>query len=246
MIDGLESLSQTEIQNHECIRLALFLPQYSINDHCELIPMGAGVVGYKLIETLAKALKIKMQIVRQSSPPKAVEALNEGACDVLIMGVEESRKKLVDFTPPVIQFDYAYLVPPGSPINEMSEVDRSGHRISVPGGHASWIALKKLILYADIVDTDVPDKAFALVRDGDVEVFALPREQLIDYAEMLPGSRILSQGFGVNDVGFAVAKGERQLLKFMTEFVRRTKSSGLVNKILFDSELISRGFNSVE
>ena len=96
---------------------------------------------------------------------------------------------------------------------------------------------------AIFADTDVPDEAFALVRDGDAEVFALPREQLLDYKEMLPGSRILTQGFGINDVGLAVAKGEPQVLEFMTKIIQGAKSSGLVNKILFDAELISRGFN---
>ena len=243
MIEGTESFVPLEITKRECIRLGLFLPQYSTTGDSDFIPIGAGVVGYKLIDTLAKELKIEMQIVRHSSPPKAIEALNAGACDVLIMGIEESRRIFVNFTPAVIQFDYAYLVPPGSPINEMSEVDRSGHRIAVPGGHASWIALKKLILDADIVDTEVPDEAFALVRDGDAEVYALPREQLLHYKEMLPGSRILTQGFGINDVGFAVAKGEPQFLKFMTKIVQEAKRSGLVKKILVDAVLISRGFD---
>ena len=246
MTDGAKGPRLAKITNKGCVRLALFLPQYAMDENGAVIPVGAGVVGLKVIDTLAKQLNIKIEIVRQSSPPKAVEALNEGACDVLIMGIEESRRKLVDFTSPVIQFDYAYLVPPDSSINEMSEVDRSGHRISVPRGHASWMALKKLILYADIVDTDVPDEAFALVCDGNAEVFALPREQLIDYAGMLPGSRILTQGFGINDVGFAVAKGQSQFLEFMTKFVQETKISGLVNKILVDAELISRGFNTAK
>ncbi len=246
MIDGLEALTLTKIQNNQCIRLALFLPQYAIDDNGALIPIGAGVVGHKLIETLAGQLNIKMQIVGQSSPPQAVETLKEGGCDVMIMGIEESRRKLVDFTPPVIRFDYAYLVPPGSPINEMSEVDRSGHRISVPRGHASWIALKKQISYADIVDTELPDKAFALLCDGEAEVFALPREQLMDYAAILSGSRILTQGFGINDVGFAVAKGQSQFLEFLTKFVREAKMSGLVSQILDDAELTSRGFNTAK
>ena len=128
----------------------------------------------------------------------------------------------------------------------MSEVDRSGHRISVPRGHASWMALKKQISYAGIVDTELPDEAFGLVRDGEAEVFALPREQLIDYAAMLSGSRILTQGFGINDVGFAVAKGQSQFLEFLTKFVREAKMSGLVSQILDDAELTSRGFNTAK
>jgi polar amino acid transport system substrate-binding protein len=246
VIDGPEALRLTEIQNNQCIRLALFLPQYAMDGNGALIPIGAGVVGHKLIETLAGQLNIKMQIVRQSSPPQAVETLQEGGCDVIIMGIEESRRKLVDFTPSVIQFDYAYLVPPGSPINEMSEVDRSGHRISVPRGHASWIALKKQISYADIVETELPDEAFALLLDGEAEVFALPREQLIDYAAMLSGSRVLTKGFGINDVGLAVAKGQSQFLEFLTKFVREAEMSGLVSQILDDAELTSRGFNTAK
>ena len=72
MIDGPEALSLTEIQNNQCIRLALFLPQYAMDRNGALIPIGAGVVGHKLIETLAGQLNIKMQIVGQSSPPQAV------------------------------------------------------------------------------------------------------------------------------------------------------------------------------
>ena len=243
MTDGVEDLRLSEITKNRCVRLALFLPQYGITETGDIKPSGAGFVAHKLIGALARQLKIKMQIVEEASPPNAVETLNEGGCDVIIMGIEESRRKIVDFTSSVIQFDYAYLVPSGSRIKEMSDVDRPGHRISVPRGHASWMALKKLIVEAKIVDTDVPDEAFALVSDGNADVFALPREQLIDYAVMLPGSRVLAEGFGINDVGLAVPKGEPQLLAFMNKFIKEAKISGLVSEILDDAELTSRGFN---
>ncbi|NKB22377.1 MAG: transporter substrate-binding domain-containing protein [Alphaproteobacteria bacterium] len=226
-----------------CIRPGLFLPQYALTKAGDLNPVGAGVVAHGLIGTLAEHLGIEMQIVQQPSPPKAVETLNAGGCDILIMGIEASRTEIVDFTPPVIQFDYAYLVPTGSPINETAEVDRPGHRISVPGGHASWMALKRKIIHAEIVETDIPDESFALLCDGKTDVFALPREQLIDYAAELPGSRILTEGFGVNDVGLAVAKGQSQRLAFINEFVKEAKASGLVQRILEEAKLTSRGFN---
>ena len=243
MTDAVVDQRLTDIVKTGCIRLGLFLPQYSITGTGGISPIGAGVVAYKLIERLAELLSIKMEIVQQPSPPKAVRTLNEGGCDIIIMGIEESRRKLVDFTAPIIQFDYAYLVPPGSPIKEITEVDRPGHRISVPRGHASWMELKRLIQHAEIVDTDLPDEAFALVRDGVVDVFALPREQLIDYEATLPGSRILVQGFGINDVGFAVAKGRPQFLEFINGFVDETKRAGLVSQILDHAKLTSRGFN---
>jgi polar amino acid transport system substrate-binding protein len=225
------------------IWLALFLPQYAETEAGDINPLGAGFVARELIGALAERLRIKMQIVLQPTPPKAIETLNAGGCDVMILGIEEPRRKLVDFTPPVIQFDYAYLVSASSPIEEAAEVDRAGRRISVVQGHASWMALKRVIGHAEIVGSDLPDAAFALFRDGKADVFALPREQLIDYAAMLPGSRILTDGFGINDVGLAVAKGRLQLLAFLGDYVEEAKASGLVGRILDGAELTSRGFN---
>ena len=225
------------------IRLALFLPQYAKSPAGEINPIGAGLVAYELISAFAERCGIKFEIVEQPSPPKAIEILNSGGCDVMILGFDELRRQLVDYTPPVIQFDFAYLVPSGSPITESCQVDRSGHRISVPRGHASWMVLKRSIMHAEIVGTDLPDEAFALFRDGNVDVFALPREQLIDYAAMLPGSNILTEGFGINVVGFAVAKGQSQFLGLISEFVEEAKSSGLVGRLLAEAELTLRGFD---
>lgn len=224
------------------IRLVLFLPQYAKTSTGDINPLGAGLVGHALIGALAGRLGVGMEIVEQPSPPEAIKTLNAGGGDVMLLGFEESRRKLVDFTPSVIQFDFAYLVPPGSVIEETAEVDRPGNRISVPLGHASWMALERSIVHAEIVGAEVPDEAFGLFRDGKVDVFALPREQLIDYAALLPGSRILTQGFGFNVAGFAVAKGRSQLLGFISEFVEEAKASGLVGRILDDAELTSRGF----
>ena len=243
MSNAMDDPRVSDIVEAGAIRLALFLPQYVKETDGVLTPLGAGVVGNALIGTLAERLGVEMQIIEQPSPPAAIKTLNEGGCDLSILGVEESRRKLVDFTPSVIQFDFAYLVPSRSDIQETDEVDRPGCRISVPSGHASWMALKAAIKHAEIVATEIPDEAFAMVQAGEVDVFALPREQLIDYADMLPGSRILAKGFGYNVGSFAIAKGRQNLLAFMSDFVEEVKDSGLVQRILDDSDLTSRGFD---
>jgi polar amino acid transport system substrate-binding protein len=208
----------------------------------DINPLGAGLVAHALISALAERMNVKIRIVPQPTPPQAIETLNNGGCDVMMLGIDDARRKDVDFTSPVIQFDYAYLVPSGSPIEESTDVDRPGRRIAMVQGHASWKALKELISHAEIVATDLPDEAFALFRDGGADVFAMPREPLIDYAAMLPGSRILTQGFGINNVGLAVAKGRSQLLAVIGDFVEEAKASGLVGRILDDAKLTPRGF----
>lgn len=225
------------------IRLALFLPQYERTATGELKSHGVAFVGHTLMKALAERIGIAVEIVERPSPPATIETLNAGGCDVMVLGFDESRTKLVDFTPGIARFDFAYLVLPGSAIEETAEVDRAGNRISVARGHASWMTLERSIAHAEIVATEVPDEAFALVRDGAAEVFALPRAHLIDYAAMLPGSRILAEGFGFNTACFAVAKGQTRLRDYIGEFVDDAKASGLVGRILDDADLTSRGFD---
>lgn len=224
------------------IRLGLFLPQYAGTADGGYSPAGAGLVGHELVGVLALRLGIAVEIVPQPAPPQAIESLNAGDCDVIVIGIADSRRQVIELTPPVFRFDFAYLAPPGSSIADGDAVDRPGVRISVPDGHAVVMALERISEHADIVRAGLPDDAFALIRDGAADLFALPRERLIGYAARLPGSRILAQGFGVNHVGLAVARGQTQRHAFISDFVREAKTAGLVSRILDDTGLAAQGF----
>ncbi len=233
----------TDIVEAGVIRMALFLPQFAETPAGEVNPKGVGIVAHKLMDALAEHMNVTLRLVGFPNPPKAIEALNTGEVDVIFTGIVASRRTLIAFTDPVIQFDYAYLVPAGSPIAESSEVDRPGRRISVVDGHASTMALERLVEHAELVRSDVPEKAFALFCDGGADVFAVPRMELFDYVETLPGSRILTEGFGINTVGFAVAKDKLERLEFIVDRVAEAKAAGLVDRILEDFGLTDRGFS---
>ncbi len=229
------------------IRLALFQPQYKRTQTGDLTFHGVGLVGHALISELAQRVGIAVEVVEQPAPPETIKTLNAGGCDVIVAGFEESRTKIIEFTPPIAQCEFSYLVPPGSAIEETGEVDRKGVRIAVAEGHASWMTLKRSVRHAEIVGTSVPEEAFALVCDGGVDVFALPRVQLLShFVPLLPGSRILSEGFGYNRPCFAVAKGQTELCSFISEFVEEAKASGLINRIIDEAGLTTSGFEVPE
>jgi polar amino acid transport system substrate-binding protein len=209
--------------------LALFLPQYARDSMSgELHGLGTGFIAIELTRALAKALAIKMQVIEEPTPPRAVETLKAGGCDVVFFGIEPSREAQVDFTPPLFQFDYAYLVPAGSAIRTIADVDKPGHRIAIVQSHASALALRRSVKHAELVGTELPEVTLDLLREGGADVFAFPRAELIEYAATLPGSRVLDEAFGVNRVGIAVAKGQPGRLAYFTEFAEAAKASGLV------------------
>jgi polar amino acid transport system substrate-binding protein len=202
------------------IRVALFPPQYTEDPATgELRPFAAGIVSMELARGLARRLGVEVQLVGRPTPPKAVECVKTAACDLVIVGIEPSRAAEVDFSQPVIQFDYTYLVPAGSSIDSIADVDRPGTRIAVVRNHASTFALSRIVKHAELVAAEIPDAAFDLLRAGNAHAFASAREALIDYSVKLPGSKVLADAYGVNLVGIGVPKGEGGRLAYVGEFI---------------------------
>jgi polar amino acid transport system substrate-binding protein len=215
------------------IRLALFLPQYDKNPVTgELRGLGVGYVAIEIARALAERLGIAMHVVQLPTPPTAIECIKTGSCDMAFLGIEPSRTALMDFSPAVVQFDYTYLVPAGSALRSAADADRPGTRVAVVRGHASTMALTRMVKHAELVGSDLPDTAFELLRAGEVAAFAAPREPLLEYAAKLPGSLVLEDRFGVNNVGIAIMKGRTERLSYIREFVDNAKASGLIARMI--------------
>jgi polar amino acid transport system substrate-binding protein len=158
--------------------------------------------------------------------------LQDGACDVAFLGIEPSRVAVVDFSPALFQFDYSLLVPVGSTIGSLEDTDQAGRRIGLVDGHASALALRRIVKQAELIGVELPESAFDLLRDQIVDALAFPRDQLIAFAERLPGARVLAKGYGVNRVGMAVAKGSAGLLSYLSDFAAEAKTTGLVRRAI--------------
>jgi polar amino acid transport system substrate-binding protein len=222
------------------IRLALFLPQYT-DDGGDVRGVGTGFIAIGAVRVIAERLGIAAQPIKYPSPKAAITGLQSGACDVVFLGIEPSRTAVLDFTPPLFQFDYSLLTPAGSTIASLDDADRPGRRIGLVDSHASALALRRLVKSCALVGVELPEDAFALLKDGKVDALAFPRDQLLDFAERLPGARVLAQGYGVNRVGMAVAQGRAGWLSYLSDFAQGAKASGLLKDIIERGRL--RGFD---
>lgn len=223
------------------IRVALFLPQYADDPLTgELRGFGTGIAGMAIAHALAAQIGIEARTVGYPTPSKAVEGLKVGACDLAFLGIEPSRAAEIDFSPAVFQFDYGYLVPAGSAIHSLADADRSGVRIAVVRNHASALALGRIVQHAELIGSEVPDTAFDLLREGDADALAAPRDVLLEFSAKLPGSRVLEDRYEVNRVGIAIRKGQAGQLAYISEFVEAAKASGMVQRAIERGDL--RGF----
>jgi polar amino acid transport system substrate-binding protein len=157
--------------------------------------------------------------------------LTAGACDMGFMGPDPSRTG-VDFSPPILQLDYTFLVPSGSSIQTIADADRPQARIAVVRDHASTLTLSSIFKHAQLVYAAIPDPALELLRSGQTDAFASIRGVLLDYSAKLPGSRVLDDHYGANLLGMVVAKGQAARLTYISEFIEQAKASGLVQQAI--------------
>jgi len=215
------------------IRSALFLPQYAKDEVSgELRGLGSGMVALELLHGIAARLGIEVLVTGLKTPVEVVECLKTEACDMAFMGITASRAEEVDFSPPVIQFDFTHLVPAGSSIVNVADADRPGVRIAVVRDHASTAALSRIVRHARLVATEIPGAALEMLRAGNADALASARDLLVDYSAKLPGSRVLRDAYGGNRTGMAVPKGHAGRLGYVNEFVEQAKASGLVQRAI--------------
>ncbi len=227
-------------QNGE-IRLGMFLPQYAKDPPTgEPRGVGPGIVMLQIARALAARLGVRLAVVELPTPRSALDCIKDGGCEFAFLGIDPSRAAEIDFTPALFQFDFSFLVPAGSALRQFADIDRAGIRVTVVRNHASTMALSRMVKEAELIGFDLPDDAFAALRSGDAAAFAAPRPILVEYADKLPGARVLEDGYGINRVGIAVAKQRADLLSFATDFIAEAKASGLIARLIAEAGL--RGF----
>jgi polar amino acid transport system substrate-binding protein len=208
------------------VRAALFLPQFTKN------PVTGEIRGdVHLVETaqaLAARLGVELVLIDYATPTKAVEGLKTGSCDVAFLGNDRSRAAEVSLSPPFVELDYTYLVPAGSSIRSVAEVDRPEVRIAAVRNHASTLTLSRILKHATLF----PDRAFDLLLSGRADIWASVGYALQPYSTRLPGSRVLEDRYGVNRLAMAVPKGEAGRLAYISEFIEEAKATGLVERAI--------------
>ena len=197
----------------------------------ELKAASTGIILLDLARTLGAQIGVEVVPVGYPTIPEMLTCVTDGACDMGFMGPDRSRAG-VDFSPPILQLDYTFLVPAGSSIQHIADADRAGIRIAVVRDHASTLTLSRIFKHAQLTYAATPDPTFELLRTGQADAFASIRAVLLAYSSKLPGSRVLEDHYGANLLGMVVPKGQTARLAYISEFVEQAKASGLVQQAI--------------
>src|SRR3954463_13577588 len=110
-------------------------------------------VSADLSRELAKRLGVPVEYVTFIAAGKAFEAAKENKVDVLFVAIEPVRAAEVEFTPPYVLIEGAYLVLKDSPAREPADLDQPGKRISVGENSAYDLYLTRTLKHASLLRT---------------------------------------------------------------------------------------------
>lgn len=185
-------------------------------------------VAVDLARELGRRVGVPVELVGYEAAGKMVEAVQAGAWDVAFLAADPGRAGEISFTAPYMEIEGAYLVPAGSPLRAIADVDREGVRVGVSAKSAYDLFLSRSLQHAQLVRAPSPEASFELLVAGKVEVLAGVRQPLVANAKKLPGSRVLDGRFMAIQQALGIPKGRAAGAQYLCEFIEDVKASGLV------------------
>ena len=185
-------------------------------------------VAIDLTRELGRRLGVPVEIVAYDTVAAMVDAAKTQAWDIAFLGVDPARAGDISFTAAYLQIEATYLVPPGSRLRAVPDVDHAGVRVAAPARANYELFLSRELKRAELVRAPSAEVAFDLLVAGKVEALAGLRQALIGLAERLPGSRMLDGQFMAVQQAVGVPRGRDAGLAYLRRFVEEVKASGLV------------------
>jgi polar amino acid transport system substrate-binding protein len=181
---------------------------------------------------IADRLGVPVAYVPYARPGELADAAGTGVWDIGLIGAEPQRAEKIAFSPAYVEIEATYLVPAGSPLHTIADVDRPGVRIGVTARSAYDLWLERNIKQARLVRAGGADAAFRQFVDDRLEAYAGLRPGLLSLAEKLPGSRILDGKFTAVQQAIGTARQNEAGAAFLRDFVAEAKASGLVARLI--------------
>jgi polar amino acid transport system substrate-binding protein len=183
---------------------------------------------------LGRRVGVPVEFIKFDTAGKLGDGVKSGAWDVAFLGAEPQRAAEIAFTAAYLEIPATYIVPAGSPIHSVADVDREGVRIAVTEQSAYGLYLSRNVKHARLVLTKSGDAAVEAFVNDKLEALAGLRPALLTDVQKFPGARVLDGQFTAVQQAIGTSKSREAAARYLRAFVEDVKASGLV------AEAISR------
>ena len=181
---------------------------------------------------LAMRLGVDVQLITYPGPGELADGIATDSWDIGNIAAEAERAKTIQFSHPYCEIQATYLLPKGTDIQSITEVDSPGNRVVVKQRSAYDLWLTENIKYANLVRTDSVDSAYELFVSEGLEVLAGLRPKLIEQQAQLAGSTLLEESFTAVQQSIGCAHGKPEALQFLNQQISQWKANGFIESLI--------------
>jgi polar amino acid transport system substrate-binding protein len=185
-----------------------------------------------MARAIADRLGVPVAYVTFPRPGELADAAGKGIWDIGLIAAEPARAEVIAFSPAYAEIEATYLVPAGSKIGSIAEVDRAGVRIAIAARAAYDLWLTRHLQHAELVRAPSLDASYDLFVSEKLDALAGLRPRLLQDVEKLPGARILDGKFTAVQQAVGTAKANEAGARFLDAFVEDAKASGLLARLI--------------
>ena len=185
-----------------------------------------------MARAIAAELGVPVKYVPFKTPGELGDQAGKNIWDIGLIGAEPQRAEKIAFSAAYVEIEATYMVPEGSAIKSVAEVDRKGVRIAVSARSAYDLWLVNNIKHATLVQVSGLDAAYEKFMSDRLEVLAGLRPGLLKDVAKAPGLKILDGKFTAVQQAVGTAKANLAGAAFLAGFVETAKKSGLVAELI--------------
>ncbi len=189
-------------------------------------------IALDLAHELGRRLGVPVEIVSYESAGALADSASTGAWEVGFLGAEPQRANQISFTAAYLEIEATYLVPSGSPLRTIADVDRDGVRVVTTAKAAYDLYLQRNLKHASLHHAATADAVFKMFVAEKMDALAGLKPRLVTDRDNLPGSRIIEGRFTAVQQAVGTPKGHDEGARYLREFVEEIKASGLVARTI--------------
>jgi polar amino acid transport system substrate-binding protein len=179
---------------------------------------------------MAAKLGVPVEYVTYPNSGQITDAASTGAWDVTFLPQDAERETKMLFGPVYEVADATYIVKAGSPVTNFATLDQPGIKVAAVNGTTTMRGAVAHLKYAKVTGYQTYDEIAALLKNGEIDAFALSRDQLNAMAKKLPGTRVLDETFKKTVTAVAVPLNHPLALAFATRFMTEATTNGTLRK----------------
>jgi polar amino acid transport system substrate-binding protein len=191
---------------------------------------GYAGVPVDLGKEMAAQLGVPVEYVAYDNSGQITDAAAKGIWDVTFLPQDAVRMTKMEFGPIYQVTDATYIVKAGSSVTIFQTLDQPGIKVAAEYNTTTMRGAVAHLKNAKVIEYQTYDEIFALLKNGEIDAFALSRDQLNDMAKKIPGTRVLDETFKQTVTAVAVPLDHPLALAFVNKFMTDAISNGMLRR----------------